>query len=247
MTDKLSERINARRRSFPDDLGRFLNARFYRQAGGSDRPAFFDIDTTYPALRILDRNYTTIREELDAILPFQERIPRYHDVSRRETYISGTVDPQKNWRVFMLRSLLGSLAVNEAKCPRTVGLLRQIPNVVQALFSILDPGKSIPAHDGPYLGYIRYHLGLRVPRHNPPVLRVKDTHVTWEEGKSFLFDDSWNHEVFNKSDDVRVVLIVDVLRPMPLPWHATNWLATRFLGRHTEEAKQVLANIRRYS
>ena len=46
---------------------------------------------------------------------------------------------------------------------------------------------------------------------------------------------------------MRVVLIVDVLRPMSFPYHAANWLATRLLGRNTEEARQVLANIRKYT
>ena len=78
-------------------------------------------------------------------------------------------------------------------------------------------------------------------------MRVKDQLPTWEEGRSVLFDDSWNHEVFNSSDDLRVVLIVDVLRPMPFSLHAANWILPRLLMRHSEEAKQVRANIKKYS
>jgi hypothetical protein len=37
-----------------------------------------------------------------------------------------------------------------------------------------------------------------------------------------LFDDSWNHEVVNESTGERIVLIVDVLRPMPLPQTIVN-------------------------
>ena len=84
-----------------------INESFSVSAGGENRPAFYDIDKTYPALRILDRNYSTIRSELENILHHQDRIPRYHDIARYETYISGTVDPDKNWRVFMLHSLIG--------------------------------------------------------------------------------------------------------------------------------------------
>jgi aspartyl/asparaginyl beta-hydroxylase (cupin superfamily) len=78
-------------------------------------------------------------------------------------------------------------------------------------------------------------------------MRVKDQIHTWEEGKSILFDDSWNHEVYNKSDGLRVVLIVDFLRPLPAPLHATNWLLTHLVGRHSEEARQILANIKKFS
>lgn len=224
-----------------------LNWRYHRAAGGQNRPPFYGIDETYPALRRLDQNYPVIKEELEAILNYKERIPRYHDLDKGESYISGSEDQEKNWRVFMLWSMVGTPRANQAKCPRTTALLRRIPNVYQAFFSILDAGKSIPAHEGFYFGYLRYHLGLRVPKTNPPTMRVKDQYHTWEEGRSILFDDSWNHAVHNKSDDLRVVLIVDVLRPMPFTLHATNWIITRLLMRRSEEAKQVMANIKKYS
>jgi aspartyl/asparaginyl beta-hydroxylase (cupin superfamily) len=78
-------------------------------------------------------------------------------------------------------------------------------------------------------------------------MRVKDQYHTWEAGRSILFDDSWNHEVVNRSDDIRVVFIVDVMRPLPLHLHAANWVLTRLLMRHSEEARQVMANIKKYS
>ena len=226
---------------------RTVNWRFKRAAGGDQRPAFYDIDQTYPAFRLLDRNYDVIREEMESVLNYKERIPRYHELDRNESYISGSKDVDRNWRVFMLQSVAGTPTANQAKCPRTTALLRQIPSLYQAFFSILDAGKSIPAHNGTYYGYLRYHLGLRVPKNNPPTMRVKDQFHTWEEGRSILFDDSWNHEVVNNSDDLRVVLIVDVLRPMPLSLHAANWVTTRLWMRRSEEAKLVLANIKKFS
>jgi aspartyl/asparaginyl beta-hydroxylase (cupin superfamily) len=224
-----------------------MNKSFGESAGGETRPAFYDIDKTCPALRLLDQNYFVIRSEMESVLPYQNHIPRYHDIARHETYISGTIDPDKNWRVFMLHSNLGDPKDNQAKCPKTTALIAQIPNVYQAFFSILDPGKSIPAHNGDYLGYLRYHLGLKVPVHNPPSIRVKDQTYIWQENQSILFDDSWNHEVYNQSDDIRVVLIVDILRPMPLHLHAMNWAITKILMRQSEESKLVMANIKKYS
>jgi aspartyl/asparaginyl beta-hydroxylase (cupin superfamily) len=224
-----------------------LNGRYCKAAGGENRPPFYDIDKIYPSLRVLDRNYAVIREEMEAVLVYKERIPRYHDIAKNETYISGTIDPEKAWKVFMLRSMAGTPKTNQAKCPRTTVLLAEIPNLYQAFFSILDPGKSIPAHSGDYRGYLRYHLGLRVPRNNPPTMRVKDQYHTWEEGRSIVFDDSLNHEVYNKSADLRVVLIVDFLRPMPLPLHSANWILTHLLMRQSEEAKQFMADIEKYS
>jgi aspartyl/asparaginyl beta-hydroxylase (cupin superfamily) len=223
-----------------------LNDRYRAAAGGQDRPAFYDIEKTYPCLRLLDENHAVIREEMEGVLRYKDRIPRYHDLYEVETYISGTIDPDKDWKVFMLRSLAGTPEANQAQCPRTTALLKKLPNVYQAFFSILDPGKSVPAHCGTYLGYLRYHLGLRVPRNNPPSMRVKDQIHTWEEGRSIVFDDSLEHEVYNKSDDLRVVLIVDLLRPMPFHLHACNWTLTRMV-RHSEEAKQSMARLKKFS
>lgn len=224
-----------------------INSRLKRAAGGDRRPVFYDIDKTYPAFRLLDRGYPVIREEMESVLNYKDRIPRYHDLDRAESYISGSDDVDKTWRVFMLQSTAGTPTANQARCPRTTALLRKIPGIYQAFFSILDPAKSIPAHAGTYYGYLRYHLGLRVPKNNPPTMRVKDEFHTWEEGRSILFDDSWNHEVMNKSDDMRVVLIVDVLRPVPLSLYTANWVVTRVWMRHSEEAKQVMTNIKKYS
>jgi len=223
-----------------------LNGLYSAAAGGENRPAFYDIDQVYPSLRILDQNYRVIREEMEGVLEQKDHIPRYHDVSDRERYISGTVNPEKNWKVFMLATVMGPLAANEAKCPKTVQCLKSIPNLFQAFFSILDPGKSIPAHCGPYLGYLRYHLALRVPKSNPPSMRVKDRIHTWEEGKSIVFDDSWEHEVYNNAEDLRVVLIVDFFRPLPLHLHAVNWTVAH-LVRHSEESKEYLARVKKYS
>ena len=70
-----------------------------------------------------------------------------------------------------------TIVQGEAKAstdPRTedrLAALRQVPNLLGAFFSILDPGKSIPAHDGPYTGYLRYHLALKVPAQGRVPLR----------------------------------------------------------------------------
>ncbi len=149
-------------------------------------------------------------------------IPKYHEVDRMQQYISGQVDPDKDWKVFYLYAMGEKPKANRDRCPATSALLDRVPGLFQAFFSILDGGKSVPPHDGPYRGYLRYHLGLVVPENNPPTLRIKDQDYTWQEGRSILFDDSWRHEVINKSDGDRVVLIVDIRRPMPLPFASLN-------------------------
>ena len=193
----------------------WLNAFFDRYTGGRNRPAFFDIDSTFPALNHVTEHQAIIKEELAAILRAKASIPRYHDIDLIQFSISGSIDKDKDWKILMLYAMGERPAVNRSLCPATCALLDKIPDLFQAFFSILDAGKSIPPHTGPYRGYLRYHLALKVPRRNPPSLRVKDQWYVWQEGKAILFDDTHCHEVVNRADDDRVILVVDVLRPMP--------------------------------
>jgi aspartate beta-hydroxylase/beta-hydroxylase len=206
----------------------FLNRKCETHAGGIDRPVFYNVSKTYPSLQILEQNFDVIRKELSAILPQLEGMPRYHDIDHHQNEISG--ESEQNWRVFMLDVVGQAPSAATRACPRTIDLLQKIPYVNQAFFSILDAGKCIPAHDGVYCGYLRYHLGMIVPSENPPQLRVKNEFYTWKEGEGVLFDDSWNHEVLNQSSSIRVVLLVDVLRPLPRLTHLLNLAWTRGVG-----------------
>jgi len=112
-----------------------------------------------------------------------------------------------------------------------------VPNVVNAFFSILEPGKSIPAHEGDYRGLLRCHLRLPVPHDEPPHIRVKDQIYQWREGEAFIFDDSWEHEVTDRSSGLRVILAVDILRPLPLLPHALNRAAIWWMSRSEQYRK----------
>lgn len=212
------------------NLSSMWNPVFDLWTGGPKRPVFFDVDHTCPALRELDRAYPTIREELMALLPERASMPRYHEIDTDLILASGRYQRDKSWNVFMLYSYGHRPEANRARCPSTVAVLETIPNLSQAFFSILEGGKAIPAHEGPTRSYLRYHLGLYVPRENPPSIRVADQHYTWREGESILFDDSWEHQIYNQASDLRAVLIVDVLRPLPPVPHALNVFLRRSLS-----------------
>src|SRR5438093_6400694 len=101
--------------------------------------------------------------------------------------------------------------------------MREIPGMKTAMISILSPRKHILDHRGPYKGVLRFHLGLIVPKDAPSCrIRVGEDIRHWEEGKSLIFDDTFNHEVWNDTDEIRVVLFVDVLRPLPEPESTIN-------------------------
>lgn len=213
---RASARRLRRRLSFYNMAGVF-NPAFDLVAGGDRRPVFHDIDQQAPALRTLDAAYDTILAEFAAVQSAYPRLPAYHTIDTDVIYSSGRHQRDRAWSVFMLRCFGRIPSAAQRLCPRTLTLLDEIPGLYQAFFSVLDPGKSIPAHRGPSRAYLRYHLGLIVPDVRPPRIRIKDQFYTWRTRESALFDDSWEHEIFNDCPETRVVLIVDVVRPLPTP------------------------------
>ncbi len=209
---------------FLQELG---NRWYWRGVGGDDRPVTYDVDAVCPELRRLEEQTDAIRQELLALLPDRDDIPKYHEIDPGRSHISSDADGDASWRVFMLYAMGAKPAENRARCPRTCELLDATPNLFQAFFSILEPRKSVPAHESPYAGYLRYHLPLIVPTDNPPRMRMRDRWHTWKEGEGLLFCDYWEHEVENHSDQVRVVLIIDLFHPMPWLRDRTNRAITR--------------------
>lgn len=67
-------------------------------------------------------------------------------------------------------------------------------------------------------GLLTWHLGLHVPTDPEKCrMRIADELVHWRAGQSFLFDDTYPHEVWNDTDDDRVILLVQIRRPMRWP------------------------------
>ena len=153
----------------------------------------------------------TIRAELDRLLPHRELMPAFHQISRDQTRISRG----DNWKVFMLFGFGMRIERNCALCPETARLLRTVPGLQSAWFSILAPRYHVPRHHGVSKTMLRAHLGLVTPQQREQCrMRVHDQTVAWEPGKLFVFDDFYAHEVWNDTDEERVVLIFDFNRPM---------------------------------
>jgi aspartyl/asparaginyl beta-hydroxylase (cupin superfamily) len=209
-----------------------VNRYFSRHVGGVRRPVFHDVGATAPALDEVTRCYPAIRAELERLLASRARLPAYHEVDPGQAEISST-EGGSRWTVFMLEVLGHRLHENRARCPETCRALAGVPDLMQAFFSVLEPRRSVPLHEGPYLGYLRYHLGLHVPADDPPTLVVDGRRYQWKAGEGVLFDDTWPHAVENRSDDVRVVLVVDVLRPLPRLPDLVNRVMTGLVARRT--------------
>lgn len=170
-----------------------------------------------PWIAEVERHWREIREEAVAVLERQV-IPSLYDLNEQEILKDDT-----QWNMFFLYIYGRPVPENCALCPRTVEALRFIPGMATAVYSILQPGRHLPAHRGPFRGVLRFHLPLIVPKDFEKCgLRVDEEIRRFEEGKSLYFDDWFDHEAWNASDEVRAVLFVDVLRPLPWPMSWIN-------------------------
>lgn len=175
----------------------------------------------------LEANWQVIRQELDEVLKRKEDLPNYQDISRRQTRISN----DHRWKTYFFYAYGLRAEKNCQRCPETTKLIEKVPGLRAAFFSILAPQKHIPEHRGKYKGVIRYHLGLIVPEPRSQCrIRIEDQVAYWEEGKSLIFDDTFRHEVWNDTDGYRVVLFMDVSRPLKFPVSILNWLISRAIA-----------------
>ncbi|MDE0062142.1 MAG: aspartyl/asparaginyl beta-hydroxylase domain-containing protein [Gammaproteobacteria bacterium] len=165
----------------------------------------------FPQVRDLEAGWRAIRAELDRVLERPQDIPTFHEMSPDQARISFG----DNWKTFAFYVFGKRIDENCRACPRTAEILGGLPGLQNAWFSILAPGYHIPPHRGPTKAVVRCHLGLRIPAEPERCwIRVGAETRHWETGKCLCFDDTFEHEVRNATPEARVVLFVDLDRPL---------------------------------
>ena len=205
----------------------------------SDDPTDPVLDSAdFPWTRILRDAAPAIRAEAAAVLSSLDAVPSLASISPDHQKIA----PMDQWRSFFLHGYGNPIPENLARCPATAAAIAQIPHLNSAFFSILKPGTHIPAHRGVTKGLITSHLGLFVPPGDACRMRVDDQIVHWSEGQTLVFDDTFEHEVWNDSDETRVVLLVQVERQAHFPG---NLVAGAFLWgvRHSPFVRDGMKNL----
>jgi aspartate beta-hydroxylase len=107
---------------------------------------------------------------------------------------------------------------HHAACPQTSATLAQLPldhvrdHGPEVCFSILRPGAHILPHRGVTNARAVLHLALEIPPDCALNLVGVQT-VTWRAGTCFAFDDTYEHEAWNRSATTRVILLADIWNP----------------------------------
>lgn len=183
-------------------------------------PPIYD-KAVFPWTASIEKEWRAIRTELDRVLERKEELPGFHELATDVTAIS----QDRGWKTFLLAGY-GFRSENNIKlCPETWRICQKIPGLITVMYSILETGKHLPPHRGPYNGVLRLHLGLIVPEPREQLgIRVENAIYRWREGEAVIFDDAYEHEAWNRTPHTRVVLFVDFRKPLYFPANLINWL-----------------------
>lgn len=141
---------------------------------------------------------------------------------------------KQGWKRFYLKWYGEPLPTAQALCPRTVALLRSIPQIKAAMFTVLPPGSRLTPHRDPFAGSLRYHLGLITPNSHDCRIFVDGEEYAWRDGGDIVFDETYVHWAENRTDATRVILFADIERPLRTAWmRAINRRVSAFMGAIT--------------
>jgi len=173
----------------------------------------------FPWIDAAEALYPAIQSELDALLRSDTAFSPYlpGDGARTWDESLATLRGSMEWNAFHLYRKGKRFPANCEQCPTTASLTEIVPfphirqNSPELFFSRLRPGTHIKPHFGILNVRLTVHMGLKIPRECG--IRVGEETRCWEPGKVFAFDDSFNHEAWNRSGEERIVLIFEVWNP----------------------------------
>jgi len=172
----------------------------------------------FPWVDAVEQETDAIRAELRAILASGSGfVPYIQRTAHRPVFDTKGLLNNADWGAYYLIQDGAEVPGNVTQCPRTLAALRDVPlcriagRTPSVLFSLLRPGARIPPHHG----FMNTRLICHLPLIVPPAcgLRVGNETRAWTEGELMVFDDSIEHEAWNSSAELRVVLLFDVWRP----------------------------------
>nr|XP_042126794.1 aspartyl/asparaginyl beta-hydroxylase isoform X4 [Peromyscus maniculatus bairdii] len=185
----------------------------YNVNGLKAQPWWTPRETGYTELvKSLERNWKLIRDEGLMVMDKAKGLFLPEDENLRE---------KGDWSQF---TLWQQGRKNENACkgaPKTCALLEKFSETTgcrrgQIKYSIMHPGTHVWPHTGPTNCRLRMHLGLVIPKEGCKIRCANETRA-WEEGKVLIFDDSFEHEVWQDASSFRLIFIVDVWHPELTP------------------------------
>jgi aspartyl/asparaginyl beta-hydroxylase (cupin superfamily) len=151
-----------------------------------------------------EENFTEIKAELTHYL--KEHSPDVY-------FNKSMVNQASIWKTISLRWWNVQFRKKQVHFPNTMKIVEKYPEIISLFFNQLKANGEIIPHSGDTNAIFRCHLGMEIPDSLPNCgFRVKDEKRSWEEGKWLIFVDANKHEAFNKSENRRIIMVIDVVR-----------------------------------
>jgi len=172
----------------------------------------------FPWIEELQTRTAEIRTELQALLPSSQGRERVFTTDELEQENLRGLDVPPSWNGYYFYRHGERREENCARCPHTIAALDALPlarvrdHAPEVLFSVFTPGTQLAPHRGVTNTRLVGHLPLIVPENC--ALSVGGEIHHWQEGRIVVFDDTYEHEAWNRSSRTRVVLIFDLWHPM---------------------------------
>jgi beta-hydroxylase len=165
--------------------------------------------SSIPALHQIRTNWETIKQEALTLESSKliKGSDKYNDIGFNSFF-------RRGWKRFYLKWYNNFHPSAIEHCPKTIEMLKSMPNVKAAMFVVLPAGSKLPTHRDPYAGSLRYHLGLITPNSNECNIVVDGEKYFWRDGEDVLFDETYIHFAENATDKDRLIFFCDVERPM---------------------------------
>jgi aspartyl/asparaginyl beta-hydroxylase (cupin superfamily) len=159
----------------------------------------------------------SLRAELKAVLADGQDFAPYVATSANRPAPNNVLRDDPSWGAYYFWQGGAPVADHAARCPQVMAALDHAPMPVipgrspMALWSLLKPR----THIAPHHGMLNTRLICHLPLIAPPDCALRVGHETraWEEGRMLIFDDSVEHEAWNRSRHTRVVLLFEIWRP----------------------------------
>ncbi|HUD90372.1 aspartyl/asparaginyl beta-hydroxylase domain-containing protein [Sphingobium sp.] len=158
-----------------------------------------------------------IVDELTAVRAKEAEFAPYVQTSADRPAPNNPLRDDPSWGALYFWQNGAPVEENACRCPAVMAALAHAPMPVIdsrspiALWSLLKPGTHIQPHHGLLNTRLICHLPLLVP--DDCALRVGAETRAWRKGEMLIFDDSIEHEAWNRSQETRVVLLFEVWRP----------------------------------
>lgn len=160
------------------------------------------------------------------------RISKLADISDISSRQNALANGQQ-WFAVPLKVYGRAIPEVATRFPIANSMIGMLPGCRSAMFSVFGPGTELSPHTGVTRAVLRVLLPLRIPDGDCGMTVAGQT-IQLSEGRCVVFDDYFEHSAWNRTAENRIVLFLDIDRPLRWPFYSLNRLILDSLRFHPD-------------